>query len=77
MSVPGHTLVPRADLDAVLERSAPLWRELDGERLFVTGGTGFMGAWLLESLVHARDRLGLDLRAVVLSRAPDRFRARD
>jgi len=76
MSVPGHTLVPRADLDAVLERSAPLWRELDGERLFVTGGTGFMGAWLLESLVHARDRLGLDLRAVVLSRAPDRFRAR-
>lgn len=70
------SLVPPTDLEAILERTSALWRELDGERLFVTGGTGFMGAWLLESLVHARARLGIDLRAVVLSRSPERFRAR-
>ena len=69
-------LVPAADVEAVLERSAPLWRALAGERLLITGGTGFMGAWLLESLVHARARLGIDLRAVVLSRAPEAFRLR-
>jgi dTDP-glucose 4,6-dehydratase len=62
-----------ADLDHVLAHTAGLWDELRGGRLFITGGTGFVGRWLLESLVWASDRLSLDLQAVVLSRRPARF----
>lgn len=68
--------VPLADLEQVLERTAPLWRQLSGERLFLTGGTGFMGTWLLESLVLARQRLALDLQALVLTRDAAAFRRR-
>lgn len=40
-------------------------------RLFLTGGTGFFGRWLLDSLVWANDRAGIGATAVVLTRTPD------
>jgi nucleoside-diphosphate-sugar epimerase len=65
-----------ADLDFVLEQAAPSWRDLRGGRLFITGGTGFIGCWLLESLVWANDRLGTGAHAVVLTRNPEAFAAK-
>jgi dTDP-glucose 4,6-dehydratase len=66
--------LPAADLDDVLRATEPLWEGLRGGRLFLTGGTGFFGSWLLESFVRADDALGLGARAVVLTRDPDAFR---
>lgn len=48
---------------------------LRSARLFITGGTGFFGRWLLETLGEAERRLSLGLRAVVLSRDPEAFLA--
>jgi nucleoside-diphosphate-sugar epimerase len=61
------------DLDHALDRSAGLWDGLRGARLFVTGGTGFFGKWLLESLLWADERYSLGVEAVVLTRSPDEF----
>ncbi|HTW91262.1 MAG TPA: NAD-dependent epimerase/dehydratase family protein [bacterium] len=63
----------RTDLDHVMDKTAGLWDELHGKRLFITGGTGFFGCWLLESFIAANDRLGLDARVTVLSRDPVAF----
>lgn len=62
------------DLDRLLTSTAGLWDHYRGARLFVTGGTGFFGGWLLEALTCANERLGLGLRATVLTRDPAAFR---
>jgi dTDP-glucose 4,6-dehydratase len=52
------------------------WDGLRGARLLLTGCTGFFGAWLLEALLAAVDRRGLDARAVLLTRDPLGFTRR-
>ena len=56
------------DLDRVLAQTDGLWDALRGARVFVTGGTGFFGCWLLETFLWANDRLKLDASVVVLTR---------
>ena len=45
--MPDHPLA--IDLDHVVEQIRPLREGLRGARIFITGGTGFIGCWLLES----------------------------
>jgi len=65
-----------ADLNYILENNATLWEELRGRRIFITGGTGFFGCWLLESFIAANAAFDLRAHAVVLTRSARRFRER-
>jgi len=65
--------VSAQDLEHILEHSRPLWEDLRGKKVFLTGGTGFFGKWLLESFLYANDQLHLDAQMFVLSRNPDSF----
>ena len=76
MSVPALAPVPRPDLDHVLAHTEVVWRDMAGASIFITGGTGFFGLWLLETLAWANARLNVGVRATVLSRDPQSFSRR-
>ncbi|MEI8138695.1 MAG: NAD-dependent epimerase/dehydratase family protein [bacterium] len=61
------------DLDHILAHTEGLWEEFRGQRIFMTGGTGFFGGWLLESLLTANDAFLLNVEVTVLTRHPDVF----
>ena len=61
------------NLNNILERVSPLFEELRGKRIFITGGTGFFGCWLLESFTFANKKLGLGASALVLTRNWEAF----
>ena len=67
--------VDTEDLSHILKHTSHLWKEVQGQNIFMTGGTGFFGCWLLESFIYANDRLNLGAKAFVLSRHPEAFAA--
>ena len=68
------TGLPTRDLDHILSRARELWEDLRGRAIFFTGCTGFVGMWLMESLLCANDKLDLGVSVVGLTRNPERFR---
>jgi nucleoside-diphosphate-sugar epimerase len=64
--------LPERDLDEIVAACEDSFRSLRGAHVFVTGGTGFVGSWLVESLLWANERLALGARLSVLTRDPVR-----
>jgi nucleoside-diphosphate-sugar epimerase len=62
-----------ADLELVAANTAGLWDELRGQHLFITGGTGFFGCWMVETFCFVNNLFGLGAKATILSRNPAAF----
>ena len=61
------------DLQRIQKQAGAIWQELDNSHIFLTGGTGFFGRWLLHSMKHAIDTIGLNIRITILTRNPESF----
>ncbi len=64
---------PQEDVARLID-DYPL-QQLHGQHLFITGGTGFIGFWLLTGLAEL-NRRGANIRVTALSRTPERFLSR-
>jgi nucleoside-diphosphate-sugar epimerase len=72
----GDSKIPLKELDEVVARSPEVWAALRENRLFITGGTGFFGLWLISAICYANRRLGANIEVVALTRRPDEFTRR-
>jgi len=61
------------DFDEIFLRSQDSMKFLKNQRLFITGGTGFFGKWILGFLNYANTHHSLNLEIYVLSRNPENF----
>jgi nucleoside-diphosphate-sugar epimerase len=61
------------DLKAIFDQLSSDWPALREKRILMTGGTGFIGRWMLEALRYADLHLGLDVKVTVLTRDPASF----
>ncbi|MDB5694639.1 MAG: epimerase [Sphingomonas bacterium] len=76
MSMIGAVSIFEEDVASVSDALMADWPRLRGARLFVTGGTGFIGRWMLEALLDADRRLSLDIKVTILTRDPAAFAAK-
>lgn len=65
--------LPQNDIDHILLHAKDIWKDLRQSKIFITGGTGFIGKWLLESFLAANEKFLLDASVTVLSRNPGKF----
>lgn len=63
------------DLELIQDQLAHCLDQLRNAHLFITGGTGFFGRWLVESFLHFNSASGLGAKLTLLSRDPQRFLA--
>lgn len=65
------------DLETIMTNTdVMVWEALRGRRLFITGGTGFIGCWIVEALLWAHEVLNLGLQLTLLSRDTKAFTAK-
>jgi len=65
--------LPSEDLAHILTHAQAPFAGLRNANLFITGGTGFFGHWLLESFLHANEIFNLNAHATVLTRSVHAF----
>lgn len=66
----------RADARAVIQGRTDLLAPLRGKHLYISGGTGFLGAWLLELLSVLNEDFGFQTRVTLCSRNSQQFASR-
>lgn len=65
--------LPSEDMTHILTHAHHALDSMRNSRIFITGGTGFFGVWLLETLTAANAQLNLNAKITVLTRNAKKF----
>jgi dTDP-glucose 4,6-dehydratase len=64
----------KEDLEHIIKYAGDVLEEFRDKKVFITGGTGFFGIWILETLAWANAKLNLNIEVVVLTRNIENFK---
>jgi nucleoside-diphosphate-sugar epimerase len=68
------TRLPIEDLDHIASSLDDIIPQLSNSRIFITGGTGFFGKWILETIIFLNEQKQINCSAVVLTRNSEQFK---
>jgi dTDP-glucose 4,6-dehydratase len=66
----------RRDVEEVVKSNVQLLAPLKGEKVLITGGTGFVGTWLVETLAYLNDQFAYGIKIQLLAKQAEQFKAR-
>lgn len=61
------------DLALIAEKLTKDFEFYKNQKIFLTGGTGFFGKWLLETFIYLNEVHKLNISVTILSRSPKKF----
>ena len=61
------------DFENIYISTRYLWKNFKRKKIFITGGTGFFGYWLIRSFIYANEKLKLNSKIYVLTRKKNIF----
>jgi len=61
------------DLALIAEKLTEDFQFYQNQKIFLTGGTGFFGKWLLEAFIYLNEVHELNISVTILSRSPKKF----
>ena len=70
----GRSFLFTEDLHSIVNDNSEALRSLDGRKILIFGGTGFIGKWLVGSLMQAKEELNLKFDLNVVTRNADSAR---
>lgn len=62
------------DLQLIADKLSSDFEFYKNKKIFLTGGTGFFGKWLLEAFIYLNENHGLNVSLTILSRSPSSFK---
>jgi len=63
--------IPTEDIKFIFNSVGNNWYKLKNQKLLLTGGTGFIGKWMLSSFLNANRKLKLFAKVFVVTRNPE------
>jgi len=64
------------DLQHIVDSCERELKELSSANIFITGGTGFIGCWMLEAIRYSNLTLNTNIRATILTRSIVNFKSK-
>ena len=64
---------PKQDLEEICSKNSHFFKKLSGMRVLITGGTGFIGNWLVTALLESNHLLDSDISITTISRSRPRY----
>lgn len=65
--------LPQQDLQFINDKLSLVAQKLSNKHIFITGATGFIGSWMLESIIYIAEKRKLNLSISILTRSKDKF----
>jgi len=63
-----------SDLELIADHLEQDYSYYENKNIFLTGGTGFFGKWMLEAFIYLNRNHSLNVTVTILSRSPSKFK---